>query len=113
MIIGTRCLERGSSAPWWLGYWYRKSVIFNVCLFQSVNRHGVLFISHLYGEKLVISLDDSIGTGEGSLERRLPGVCAYEDVLGVEQTVRDIGLGRAMCDGRDRLEVSNLLTKLP
>ena len=112
MSIGSRCLDRRSSAPWRLGYWHRKSVIFDVCLFQSVYRYCVLPISHLYGEKLVISIDDSIGTGEGCLERRLPGVCAYENVLGVEQTVWDVGLGSAMGDGRDRLEVSNLLAQL-
>ena len=68
-----------------------------------------MLVSHLDGEKLVISINDSIGTGEGCLERRLPGVGTYEDELGLEQSVWYIGLGSAMGDGRDRLEVANLL----
>ena len=111
MSIGSRCLDRRSSAPWRLGYWNRKSVIFNVCLLQSVYRYCVLPVSHLNGEKLVISIDDSIGTGEGCLERRLPGICANKDKFGIEQPVWDIGLGRAMGDGRDRSEISNFLAK--
>ena len=77
--------------------------------FQSLYRYCILFVPHLNGEELVISINYSIGTGEGCLERRLPGVGTYEDELGVEQLVWDVGPGGAMGDGRDRLEVSNLL----
>ena len=71
-----------------------------MCRLQSVYRYCILFVSHLDGEKLVIPIDYSIGTGERCLERCLPGVGSYEHELGVDQLVWDVGPGSAMGDGR-------------
>ena len=64
------------------------------------------------GEELVVAVDDSIWTGVGCLERRLPGICADKDKFGIEQPVWNVGLGRTMRDSRNRFEISDLLAKL-
>ena len=110
ITAGPRDQDRWASTARWLSNRNRKSIVFNMRLFQPVYRNRVLLVPHLDCEELVIAVDDSIGTCEGCLERGLPGIGADEHELGVEQPVWDIGLGRAMGDGRDRLEVPDLLS---
>ena len=69
-----------------------------------------MFVPHLDCEELVVAVYDSIGTGEGCLERGLSGIGADEYELGLEQAVWDVGLGRSVGDGGDWLEVSDLLS---
>ena len=88
------------------------SIFFHEGFLQTVDCDRILSVSHLKGEKFVVAVDDSIGTGEGCLERCLPGVCADKDKFGIEQPVRNVGLGRAVGDGRNWSEVSDFLAKL-
>jgi hypothetical protein len=95
-----------------LGHRDQGSIFFYEGFLQTVDCDRILPVSHLKGEKFVVAVDDSIGTSEGCLERRLPGICANKDKFGIKQPVWDIGLGRAVGDGGDRSEISNFLAKL-
>jgi hypothetical protein len=94
-----------------LSYRNRKCFV-DVSCFETVDRDVVFPGAHLKGEKLIRTVDDSIWTFIGCLERGFSCIGSDKHELCLGQNVWHVDFDGTMGAGGDRLEVTDLLTEL-